>query len=205
MKKIVLAVLTAGVIVSGAFAETINIDSAFVKQADACLTTKVLPVDFGLSANKGFGVVDLNKQKYLDSAARASMKISDIDGDEIGLKQHIKCLLDNSSKIAEAEQKFKRDFPLMTMELLKKEYASAGVQLTDKDIKDKTSSASTTLLKEDCVFDNTRSGNEKVVCGELTFFFKGNVIQYNNRNIIDKEQRFGEKPIQSVSYIVKGN
>ena len=167
----------------------------YVKLADPCLTTKVRPGDFGLSANRGGGVIDLNLQRYLKNAKNAGVFINEMGADEDGLKMHVECLIDNSAAMAAASinlvhlTKDKIFEEKDIKKLGREEFQKIG-KIKSPEILKSYTLAKKIIADEHCRFF-PEVGKEKIKCGELSFSFNGNIIALNGRTIVGANNYFG--------------
>jgi len=166
----------------------------YAKLADPCITTKVTPGDFGLSANRGGGVIDLNLQRYINNATKAGLFIHEFDGDEEGLKMHVECLIDNSAKMAVASinlahiTKYKV-FEEKDIKKLGKDEFQKIREIKSPEILKSYTRAKKLITKEQCRYF-PEIGKEKIKCGELSFLFNRNVIAVNGRTIVSPNNYF---------------
>jgi hypothetical protein len=167
----------------------------YMNVANECIRTVAVAADFGLSAVVDGGIIDLNKKGYYDGAASSAMKLSEIDDvDEYAIKEHLACILLESSRMAQANL-------ILQKELGGRKFTSSEIsdkailafkkaeKISNPFIKSQIDKA-VDSLKKPCRF-LPNMGKDSIQCGALAFSFVDNSIKQGGVMLTPSEKFFG--------------
>lgn len=168
---------------------------AYLMVADECVSSLSVAADFGLSANIGDGVIDLNRKQYIENQASQAGYLSDMGADEVALKEHIACVLINSAKMAQASlnlaktiggKKFSSD---QIEGKARDEFLSIS-SITNRSIFTQLSRSVHVLKTKRCRFVPGVS-HEVIQCGSLVYSFGDNSVKFGSEPLTGNGQLFG--------------
>lgn len=168
--------------------------SSYLTVAGECVTTQKVPADFGLTAEIDDGIIDLNRKAYLDNGASQSMTVSQLGGDEEGIKKHIKCMIANSAIMAQSnldliKKLSGKSFSASQIDKMAIDEFQTVKKLTDRNIAVQFERSINSINKNHCRFATGMT--QTVQCGTVVYSFADNSVKNAGIVLTGSDRIFG--------------